>query len=37
MRRPEPIELEFALLLFLLVLPLAYWSARMVLAFVGIG
>jgi hypothetical protein len=34
MRKPTPIELEFALLMFLFVVPMAYWLLRTLLAFV---
>ena len=36
MRRPDPIELEFAFLLFLFIVPMGYWMLRSALAFVGI-
>lgn len=36
MRKPDPAELEFVFLLFLLALPMGYWMLRTVLAFLGI-
>ena len=36
LRLPDPIELEFAFLLLLLVVPMGYWMLRTVLAMVGI-
>jgi hypothetical protein len=35
MRRPTTIELEFALLLFLLVLPMSWWALRGLFAMAG--
>lgn len=35
-RKPDPVELEFVLLLFLLVIPMGYWMLRMILALFGI-
>lgn len=35
MRRPDPIELEFAFLVFLLVVPMGYWLMRMIMALFG--
>lgn len=37
MRKPDPVELEFVFLLFLLVIPMGYWMLRTILAFVGIN
>jgi len=34
-RHPKMIELEFAILLFVLVVPLGYWMLRIIFAFIG--
>lgn len=36
-RKPDPVELEAAFLVFLFVVPMGYWTLRMLLAFVGLG
>jgi hypothetical protein len=35
MRRPDPITLEFAFLMFLFVVPMVWWMARGLWALVG--
>jgi hypothetical protein len=35
MRRPDSLKLEFALLVFLVVVPLVWWMARGLWALVG--
>jgi hypothetical protein len=35
MRRPDKTELEFTMLMFIVLAPLGYWAVRALIAFVG--